>query len=105
MSRVCFANKEENCSNSFRNNNEVNNLAKKKFNWSAPKANSPELEKFLTSVERDLFCNTKPDDVKDNLSKEERSALKNLRKFALFNKESELIMRLQDKCNRFVVVD
>ena len=32
-------------------------------------------------------------------------ALKNWRKDVLFNEESKLVMRLQDKCNRFVVVD
>ena len=33
-------------------------------------------------------------DVKNNLFKEERSALKNWMKDVLFNKESELVMRL-----------
>ena len=104
-SRVFFANKEQNSNNNFRDNNRVNNLPKKKFDWSAPKTNSPELKTFLTSVERDLFCNTKPNDVKDNLSEEERSTLKNWRKDVLYNKESELVMRLEDKDNRFVIVD
>ena len=71
----------------------------------APKTNSPELETFLTSVEKDLFCITKQNDVKNNYSKEERSAFKNWRKDVLFNRESELVMRLQDKGNRFVIVD
>ena len=31
--------------------------------------------------------------------------MKNLRKDVLFNKESKLVMRLQDKSNRFVAVD
>ena len=39
------------------------------------------------------------------MSKEERNTLKNWRKDVLFNKESELVMRLQDKGNRFVIVD
>ena len=39
------------------------------------------------------------------MSKEERSTLKNWRKDVLFNKEFELVMRLQDKGNRFVIVD
>ena len=64
-SRVFFAKKEQNSNNNFRNNNEVNNQPKKKSNWSSPKANSPELETFLISVERNLFCNTKGNDVKD----------------------------------------
>ena len=48
-----------------------------KSNWSAAKANSPDVQTFLTSVERDLFSNTKPNDVKDNLYEGERSALEN----------------------------
>ena len=51
------------------------------------------------------LLNTKPNDVKYNLSKEKRSALKNWRKDVLFNKESELVMRLEDKDNGFVIVD
>ena len=78
---------------------------KKKSNWLARKTNSPKLETFLTSVEKDLFCSTKPNDVKNNYSKEERRALKNWRKDVLFNRESELVMRLQDKGNKFVIVD
>ena len=49
---------------------------KKRSYWLVPKANLPELETFLTSVERALFCSTKPNDVKDNLSEEENSASK-----------------------------
>ena len=85
-SRVFFANKEQNSNCNFRNNLEVNNSPKKKSNWLAPRINSRGLDTFLTSVKRDLFCSTKPNDVKDNLSKEERSALKNYRKNVLFNK-------------------
>ena len=59
----------------------------------------------MTSVERDLFCNTKPNYIKDNLSKEERCTLKNWTQDILFNKESELLTRLQDKGNRFAIVD
>ena len=99
-SRVFFSNKEEISNNNFRNANGGNNPSKNKSYWSAPKTNSPELETFLTSVKRDLICNTKPNVVKDNLSEEERSALKNWRKDLLFNKESELVMRLEDKGNR-----
>ena len=69
------------------------------------KTNAPEFQTFLTSVERDLFNNTKPNDVKDNLSEEERSSLKNWRKDVPFNKESELVMWLLGKGNRFVIVD
>ena len=89
---------EQNSNNNFRNNNRVNNPPKRKSNSLAPKTN-------LTSAEKKLFRNTKPNDVKYNLSKEEKSALKNWKKDVLFNKESELVIRLQDKGKRFVIVD
>ena len=76
-SHVFFSNKEETSNNNFRNYNEVNNPPKKKSNWSALKTNSPELQTFLTFAERDLFSNTKPNYVKDNLSEGERSSFKN----------------------------
>ena len=91
--------------NNFKNKNGVNNTPEKKSNWLAAKTFSLELETFSTSVEKDLFCNTKPNNVKDNLSEEERSALINWRKDVLFNKESEVVMRLPDKGNRFVTAD
>ena len=69
--RVFFSNKVE------TGNNEVNNPSKQKSNWSAPKTILPELQASITSAERDFFSNTKPNDVKDNLSEEERNALKN----------------------------
>ena len=76
-SRVIFSKKDQTSNSNFRNNNEVNNPPKKKSNWSALKPNSTELQTFLTSVERDLFSNTSPNDVKDNLSEEEKRSLKN----------------------------
>ena len=64
----------------------------------------PDRKTFLNSVERycNNLCNAKPNDTKDKLSEEERSALKNWGKDVLFNKESKLVIRLQGKSNRFV---
>lgn len=76
-SRFFFSNKEDSSNNNFRNNNEVNYPQKKKSNWLALKIDSPELQIFLTSLEKYLFSNTKANDVKDNFSEEERSSLKN----------------------------
>ena len=73
--------------------------------WKAPKAAIPEVETFLSSVERDLFSSTKRRVVTDNLKPEERSALKQWRSEHLFNPDSDLVIRQQDKGNRFVVVD
>ena len=79
--------------------------AKKPLKWRSPKPNSPELETFLTSVEKDLFQNTKVGKAEDNLTRTERRALTSWRRDNLFNKESDTIIRLQDKGNRFVIVD
>ena len=69
------------------------------------KTNSPELETFLTSAEEDLFQNTEVGKAKDNLARTDRRALTNWRRDNLFNKESNTIMRLQDKGNRFAIVN
>ena len=63
------------------------------------------MEIFFTSVEKDLFQNTKVDMGRDNLTRMERRALTNWRGDNLFNKKSDTIMGLQDKGNRFVIVD
>ena len=75
---------------------------KKPLIWRSQKTNFPE---FLTSVEKDLFHNTKVDKAKDNLTRTERRTLTNWRRDNLFNKENDTIIRLQDKGNRFVIVD
>ena len=76
-SRYFLSTKEEISNSNFRNNNEVNNPSTLISNWLASKTNSPELQAFLTSAERDLFSYNKPNDVKDNLSEIEKSTLKN----------------------------
>ena len=70
---------------------------KKPLTWRSPKTNCTELETFLTSTEKDLFQNTKVDMAKDNLTCAEGRALTNWRRDNLVNKESDTIMRLQDK--------
>ena len=61
-----------------KNNNYTHNVdgppVKNYSNWSSPKTNCPELETFMTSVEKHLFQNTK------------RKALTNWRKDNLFKK-------------------
>ena len=62
------------------------------------------METFLTLIEKDLFQNIKVG-TKDNLTPMERRALSNWRRDNLFNKESDTIMTVQDKTNRFVIVE
>ena len=78
----------------------------KKFTKQAPKSSFPEIETFLANVERDIFedCKNKKR-VRDNLTSDERLALNTWRKEVLFNPDSDLMMRLQDKGNRFVIMD
>ena len=78
---------------------------RKKSKWKANKTNCPELETFLSNVERELFSNTNRQNVPDNLTRGERESLKQWRRDELFNESSNLVMRLQDKGNRFVIVD
>ena len=49
----------------------------KKSNWNAPKTSSPQLETFISNVEKELFKDTSYKKVKDNLSKAERNSLNN----------------------------
>ena len=99
---VFFANKQ---SNITEDQGEITNPPWQKSSWKASKCNIPELETFLSLVERDLFSDTKRKTVTDNLDGQERKALNDWRKNTLFNENSDLIMRLHDKDNRFIVVD
>ena len=73
--------------------------------WIPPKSNSNEIETFISLVEKDLFQDTSRKRIPSNLSQDEKKALKDWRKNVLFNKDSDKVMRLQDKGNRFIIVD
>ena len=67
--------------------------------WKPPTSRYPELELFLANVRRDLI---NPDNIRqarDNLSKKERAALKELKN------DSNVVIRIQDKGSRFVLID
>ena len=69
---------------------------KKKLSWIAN----------ITNISwKNLFQNTKVDKVKVNLTRTKRRVLTNSRRDNKLNKESDTIMKLQDKGNRFVTVD
>ena len=70
-----------------------------------PKSNSNEIERFISLVEKDLFQDTSRKRIPSNISQDEKKALKDWRKNVLFNKGSDKVMRLQDKGNRFIIVD
>ena len=78
---------------------------KKKSRWKPPKCSIPEVEVYLNKVERDLFSHTKRKRIDDNLTEPERHALKKWREEHLYNQDSDLIIRQQDKGNRFIIVD
>ena len=61
-------------------------------------------EKILSRVESALFADTSHKSTEDNLTSGERESLKCWRKEQLFNKYGDLVMRTQDKGNRFVIV-
>ena len=70
-----------------------------------PKSNSNEIETFISLVEKDLFQDTSRKRIPWNISQDEKKALKDWGKHVLFNKGSDKVMRLQDKGNRFIIVD
>ena len=65
--------------------------------------NVPAIEVFLSRVEKDLFAKSTAKEVSDNLSGEERTALKKFRSTPF--EEQDLIVRLQDTSNNFVFLD
>ena len=76
-----------------------------KSKWRPPRCSISEVETFLNRIETDLFSYTKRKRVDDNLTQGERLALNDWRKDHLFNLDSDLIIRQQDKGNRFIIVD
>ena len=69
------------------------------------KTTSPELETFLSNVERSLSGNTSRKAVPENFSKGERESLINWRKTQLLNLCGDLVFRSQDKRSKFLIVD
>ena len=56
---------------------------------------------FIPLIEKDLFQDTSRKRISSNLLEDEKKALKDGRKNVLFNEDSDKVMRLQDKGNRF----
>ena len=70
----------------------------KEKKWKPPPSRYPELEIFLSSVRRDLINPRNIKSARDNLTKGERVALKQFR-------NSDVVIRIQDKGSRFVLID
>ena len=70
----------------------------KEKKWKPPPSRYPELELFLSSVRRNLINPQNIKSARDNLTKEERVALKQFR-------NSDVVIRIQDKGSRFVLID
>ena len=83
---------------------QIDDAPKKPSNWKAPKSNIPEAEIFLKQIERDLFSDVRPKKVNSNLTRDERNALKQC-KDLLNNPDADSVIRMQDKGNKFVIVD
>ena len=66
--------------------------------WNPPKSRHIELELFLSEVKKGIFNPSHIHKAKDNLSKDERLALKQ------FRTESDNVLRIQDKGSRFVLL-
>jgi len=79
-------------------------VPRKPSNWKPPKANIPEAEIFLKQIEKYLFVDVQPKRIKSNLTKEERTALQECKKM-LNNPQSKEVIRMQDKVNKFIIVE
>ena len=69
-----------------------------KKGWKPPISKFPELELFLSNVRKDILNPRYIRNSQDNLSKGERSALREL-------KNSEVTIRIQDKGSRFALIN
>ena len=67
--------------------------------WKPPTSRYPELELFLANVRRDLINPENIRQARDNISKKERAALKELKN------DSDVVICIQDKGSRFVLID
>ena len=74
-------------------------LFRRKSRWIPPKGRDQHLESFISAVRRDMQNYQPPKYIKDNLTKDERSALKTLRK------DTVLIIKPEDKGPAFVIQD
>ena len=83
----------------------IDNSLRKQSLRIPPENNSNEIETFISLVEKDLFQDTSRKRIPSNLSEDEKKALKDWRKNVLFNTGSGKVMRLQDKENKFIIVD
>ena len=83
----------------------IDNPLRKQSLWIPPKSNSNEIETFISLAEKDLFQDTSRKRIPSNLLEDGKKAFKDWRKNVLFDKESDKAMRLQDKGNRFIIVD
>ena len=82
----------------------TSDVPRKPSNWKPPKANIPEAEVFLKQVEKEIFEDVAPKRIKSNLTKDERVALKSCKQM-LNDPQSKEVIRIQDKGNKFVLVD
>ena len=73
--------------------------------WIPPKSNSNEIETFISLVEKDLFQDTSRKRIPSNFSQDEKKVSKDWRKNVLFNKDSDKVIRLQDRRNSFIMID
>ena len=108
LRKISFFSTNEAGSNNNKNTTlplTIDNPPQKQSLWIPPKSNSNEIETFISLVEKDLFHDTSRKRIPSNLSEDEKKALNNWRKNVLFNKDSDKVMRLQDKRNRFIIVD
>ena len=83
----------------------IDNPPLKQSLWTPPKSNSNEIKTFISLVENDLFQDNSRKRNSSNLSQDEKKVLKDWRKNVLFKKDSGKVMHLQDKENRFIIVD
>ena len=79
-------------------NPEDDNPFKRKSTWTPDKNREPTLDLFIHLITKDIL-NTKPLKIADNLTKQEREALKNL------TERNDIVIKPEDKGKAIVIMD
>ena len=83
----------------------IDNPPRKQSLWISPKSNSNRLKHLYPWLKRTFFRTSVEKKSNRIYRKMKKKALKDWRRNVLFNKDSDKVMRLQDKGNRFIIVD
>ena len=84
--------------NTLYHNPEEDNPFKRKSTWTPDRSREPALDLFILLITKDIL-NTKPLKIADNLTKQERKALKNLME------RKDMVIKPADKRKATIIIN